>query len=178
MFDLENKYTDFMQYFNLPFAGRRDRSDASLIDFSRGFYWSSSPNNANNTTARRLTLETSTVKTADASGNFAYGCSIRCFKDSYGDSNTYTVTFNPNNGNEPTTAQVVENETLTVDQIPVQGVGWFTSEDGGQTLSDEPFDFYNAITGNITLYARWRYCPEYYSVCVEFSDTTETASII
>ena len=34
-------------------------------------------------------------------------------------------------------------------------VDWYTSEDGGQTLSNEPFDFDTPIGNDITLYAKW-----------------------
>ena len=34
--------------------------------------------------------------------------------------------------------------------------GWYTSADGGTTLSDTAFDFNTAITANITLYAKWK----------------------
>ena len=33
--------------------------------------------------------------------------------------------------------------------------GWYTSEDGGVTLSETAFDFSTAINGDITLYAKW-----------------------
>ena len=34
--------------------------------------------------------------------------------------------------------------------------GWYTSADGGTTLSDTAFDFNTAITADITLYAKWK----------------------
>jgi uncharacterized repeat protein (TIGR02543 family) len=34
-------------------------------------------------------------------------------------------------------------------------VGWYTSTDGGQTLSYTSFDFSTTITEDITLYAKW-----------------------
>ncbi|MBQ4378245.1 MAG: BspA family leucine-rich repeat surface protein, partial [Treponema sp.] len=40
--------------------------------------------------------------------------------------------------------------------------GWYTSTDGGTTLSDTAFDFNTAITDNISLYAKWNvYTIEY-----------------
>lgn len=41
--------------------------------------------------------------------------------------------------------------------------GWYTSADGGVTLSETPFDFATPVTGNLTLYAKWLETP-YYSV--------------
>ena len=71
-----------MDYFYIPFAGFRDRSNAFLYQGSYGYYWSSSPYSAGSSIARYLSLSSSSV---DASSyyNRASGSSVRCFKDSY-----------------------------------------------------------------------------------------------
>lgn len=78
----------------------------------------------------------------------------------------YYVSFNTKGGNGSYTNQKVkEGETATEPGIgPTKTsdtdhvytfAGWYTSEDGGITLSDKPFDFSTAIKSNITLYAGW-----------------------
>ena len=78
----------------------------------------------------------------------------------------YYVSFNTKGGNGSYTNQKVkEGETATEPEIgPTKTsdtdhvytfAGWYTSEDGGITLSDKPFDFSTAIKSNITLYAGW-----------------------
>ena len=72
-----------MDYFYIPFAGRRSSSDASLsYQGSDGDYWSSSPVSASSNYARRLYLSSSNVGANDSSRR-ALGNSVRCFKDSY-----------------------------------------------------------------------------------------------
>ncbi len=77
---------------------------------------------------------------------------------------THTVTFDSKNGStaeiktvnhgnkveRPTnpTKAATEAETYTFDN-------WYTSTDGGTTLSESAFDFDTAIEGDITLYAKW-----------------------
>ena len=87
-----------------------------------------------------------------------------CKPDIDDDSTFYTVTFNSMGGTEVSsqriesgkkatkpadpTKQATETETYTFDN-------WYTSTDGGTTLSDTAFDFDTAIKGDITLYAKW-----------------------
>jgi hypothetical protein len=112
-FSDSTKREAFMNYFNIPFAGRRDYSDASI--YGQGFigsYWSSSPDSvsspdsASSNYTRLLSLD-SYVDASDYLSR-AYGRSVRCFKDSYVAPKTYTLEFEPNNGEEATTMQVVE----------------------------------------------------------------------
>lgn len=75
------------------------------------------------------------------------------------DRNTYTVTFNTNGGTE-VEAQTMRYEAIATTPVaPTKGIytftGWYTSTDGGSTLSDTAFDFGTAITANTTLYAKW-----------------------
>ena len=77
----------------------------------------------------------------------------------------FTVTFDPMNGvNQPRGVEVNDGETVTAapasSKEPTEHVrytfaGWYTSTDGGTTLSAEPFDFTTPITANITLYAKY-----------------------
>ena len=81
----------------------------------------------------------------------------------------YTVTFDVTGGNETIEEQKIEEgknatkpEDPTRTKTEAQGfefAGWFTSEDEGKTLSEKPFDFNTAITGNLTLYAGWAPIP-------------------
>jgi len=73
-----------MDYFYIPFAGRRNLSNASLsTQGSLGRYWSSSPYGSDYPyLARSLSLSSSNVS-ANYNDDRAYGYSVRCFKDSY-----------------------------------------------------------------------------------------------
>jgi hypothetical protein len=83
LFYLNSNYSDFQEYFKLPFAGSRNYSDASLIGQGFvGLYWSSSPYSAGSNYARYLYLNSSLVD-ANSLNLRAYGFSVRCFKDSY-----------------------------------------------------------------------------------------------
>ncbi len=79
----------------------------------------------------------------------------------------YTVTFNANGGSfsDGTTAtQKVpyggKATALEDEDKPTRGgyklEGWYTSEDGGTTLSGSAYDFDTTVTGNLTLYAKWK----------------------
>ena len=37
--------------------------------------------------------------------------------------------------------------------------GWYTSADGGETLSETPYDFASPVTAELTLYAKWKEVP-------------------
>ena len=41
------------------------------------------------------------------------------------------------------------------ENYPYDLMGWFTSSDGGETLSENPFDFESEITEDVKLYAKW-----------------------
>ena len=82
----------------------------------------------------------------------------------------YTVSFNTNGGKGSFEDQTVmegnkaskpevEPTRETDDEAGYEFAGWFTSEDNGITLADEPFDFNTAITHDITLYAGWKVIP-------------------
>ena len=78
----------------------------------------------------------------------------------------FTVSFDLNGGSGDFPSQrVVEGESVSApeteptreanaDVIYTFG-GWYTSDDGGESLSFEPFDFNSEITGDLVLYAFW-----------------------
>ena len=70
-----------------------------------------------------------------------------------------TVTFNSMGGSAVTAQSVACGQKATAPTAPTKTGypfrAWYTSEDGGTTLSDTAFDFDTAITENITLYAKW-----------------------
>ena len=74
--------------------------------------------------------------------------------------NMKTVTFNSMGGSAVDVAMVEENKPVTKPANPTKDgydfTGWFTSTDGGATLSDTPFNFETAITTDLTLYAGWK----------------------
>ena len=76
----------------------------------------------------------------------------------------YTVTFNTNDGTEAETQTVAKGEKATRPTDPTKEStasakfafeDWYTSTDGGTTLSETPFDFDTEITADTTLYAKW-----------------------
>ena len=80
----------------------------------------------------------------------------------------FTVTFNANGGSNPPGIQRVLSGEKALSpaesELPVKAgdsaheyafKGWYTSTDGGTTLSETPYDFETAITGDLTLYAKW-----------------------
>lgn len=71
-----------------------------------------------------------------------------------------TVTFSTGGGSTVETQTVEKGAKATRPEIiPTKDGyrfgGWFTSDDGGSTLSETAFDFDTAIDKNITLYAKW-----------------------
>lgn len=140
----------------MPFAGLRIYNNTNVNDVgSSGYYWSSSPDDASY--AYYLRFRSSTIFPQNANLR-SLGFSVRCFKDVVQE---FDVTFEPNNGETATTVQVEDGETINSEDIPsvtktgYNFAGWFTSIDGGTTLSDTAFDFDTAITEDITLYAKW-----------------------
>ena len=65
--------------------------------------------------------------------------------------NTYTVTFDPNNGGETWTAMVEHGGTMMAPEQPTNGNKVFDGWYNGET----PFDFGTQITGALTLTAHW-----------------------
>ena len=85
---------------------------------------------------------------------------------------THTVTFDTKGGSmSPAEQTIVHGNKATKPADPTKTeteteafvfAGWYTSTDGGTTLSDTTFDFDTAITDNISLYAKWNvYTIEY-----------------
>ena len=76
------------------------------------------------------------------------------------DTNGHVVTFD-SKGGEVVAAQVVADDGKAVEPDTIYRddfdfAGWFTSADGGKTLSETAYDFDNTVvTANITLYAAW-----------------------
>ena len=73
---------------------------------------------------------------------------------------TYTVTFDPANGEQSWTASVEEGATVDEPQdAPVREgyafEGWFASTDGGQTLAEEAYDFTAPVNADLLLCAKW-----------------------
>ena len=72
----------------------------------------------------------------------------------------YTITF-VSNGGSAVSDQSIPYEEYVVEPSPAPEktnftfAGWYTSEDGGITLSENPFDFSTQVSSNITLYAKW-----------------------
>ena len=72
----------------------------------------------------------------------------------------YTITF-VSNGGSAVSDQSIPYEEYVVEPSPAPEktnftfAGWYTSEDDGITLSENPFDFSTQVSSNITLYAKW-----------------------
>ena len=85
---------------------------------------------------------------------------------------THTVTFDTKGGSmSPAEQTIVHGNKATKPADPTKTeteteafvfAGWYTSTDGGTTLSDTTFDFDTTIKGDISLYAKWNvYTIEY-----------------
>ena len=77
----------------------------------------------------------------------------------------YTVSFNSNGGTEVTSQKVESGKKATKPADPTKQEtateafafdNWYTSTDGGTTLSETAFDFNTAVKADITLYAKWK----------------------
>ena len=70
--------------------------------------------------------------------------------------NSYTVTFQPNNGDAATTATVKYDDTVAKPTDPTKSGytfgGWYTDK---KCTKGNEFSFDTKITGDITLYAKW-----------------------
>lgn len=73
--------------------------------------------------------------------------------------NNFTVTFITNGGEAIPSQTVCYGENAEEPTAPTKAnatfFGWFTSADGGDTLSDSMFDFSIGITSTTILYAKW-----------------------
>ena len=84
---------------------------------------------------------------------------------------THTVSFDTKGGSDVASQTIVHGNKATKPADPTKTetktegfvfAGWYTSTDGGTTLSETAFDFNTAITDNISLYAKWNvYTIEY-----------------
>ena len=109
-----------------------------------------------------------------------------CKADTDDGSTFYTVTFNSMGGTEVSNQSIESGKKATKPVDPTKAetategfvfAGWYTSTDGGTTLSETAFDFNTAITDNITLYAKWNeYTIEYIELknCSEIRTMFET----
>ena len=73
----------------------------------------------------------------------------------------FTVTFETSSGGSKVASQTVKwNEKATRPAAPTRTgyifKDWYTSDDGGDTLSGSPFEFSTPIKTNYTLYAKWK----------------------
>ena len=93
------------------------------------------------------------------------------------------ISFSSNGGTSVPSQSIAENTYAEKPENPSRTGydfdGWFTSADGGTTLSETPFDFTkNKVTKNIIFYANWT--PQVYNIIyldedgTEFSGTHET----
>ncbi len=109
-----------------------------------------------------------TIKSGAKEGSFSYTASCN------GKSSTvtvnltkkiYTVTYTDNVAGEtifadtPVTVQSGGTAPAYPNATPTRSgyvfAGWYTSTDGGATLSASAYDFDTPVTGNLTLYAKW-----------------------
>ena len=76
----------------------------------------------------------------------------------------YTITFNSQGGSSISNQIVAEGNSITRPASPTKTStvtetytfdDWYTSTDGGQTLSSSPFNFNTPVTNDLTLYAKW-----------------------
>ncbi|MBR2847866.1 MAG: InlB B-repeat-containing protein [Clostridia bacterium] len=96
----------------------------------------------------------------------------------------YTVTYTDNVANETVFADVSETVQSggtapaypngTPSRTGYTFDGWYTSTDGGATLSASAYDFDTPVTGNLTLYAKWT--RQVYTIKFVDEDGTELQS--
>ncbi|WP_191014132.1 InlB B-repeat-containing protein [Treponema zioleckii] len=71
---------------------------------------------------------------------------------------TYNVEFDAKGGSEVTTQTVrygAKATAPTSERTPYDLIGWYTSNDGGETLAENSFDFTTPIAASVKLYAKW-----------------------
>lgn len=74
---------------------------------------------------------------------------------------TYTIAFETNGGSPVAQIEAEAGDEITVPADPTKDgyrfVGWFTSDDGGVTLSDTAYQLSSVMPKkNLTLYAKWK----------------------
>ena len=94
-----------------------------------------------------------------------------CKLEFHGDVTYYTVTFDSKGGSDVKSQEIESGKKATKPTDPTKDEteteafifdGWYTSSDGGITLSDTAFNFDTAIEKDITLYAKWKEDSKYY----------------
>ena len=88
-----------------------------------------------------------------------------------------TLNFESNGGTAVESQGVVWNQKASAPESPSKAgydfAGWFTSDDGGKTLSSSAFDFATStIKADTTLYAKW----EAQSLTIKFNENSTDAS--
>ncbi len=88
-----------------------------------------------------------------------------CKPEFHSDVTYYTVTFDSKGGSDVESQKIESGKKATRPTDPTKDEtktdafafdGWYTSSDGGTTLSDTTFNFDTAIEKDITLYAKWK----------------------
>ena len=94
-----------------------------------------------------------------------------CKLEFHGDVTYYTVTFDSKGGSDVESQKIESGKKATRPTDPTKDEtkteafafdGWYTSSDGGTTLSDTAFNFDTVIEKDITLYAKWKEDSKYY----------------
>ncbi len=99
------------------------------------------------------------------------------------DTSSFIVMFESNGGTGIATQliesgeKVVEPAEESITNEGFKFLGWFTSDDGGTTLSTEPYDFDTAVSSNFTLYAKWIHLGWYISEDGSDTDYTEGSTV-
>ena len=98
---------------------------------------------------------------------------------------THTVSFDTNGGSDVASQTIVHGNKATKPAAPTKQEtateafafdNWYTSTDGGATLSDAAFDFDTAITKDITLYAKWAVNAVTHTVSFDTNGGSDVAS--
>ena len=100
-------------------------------------------------------------------------------KDETPEASTFTVSFSTDGGTKVDSQTVDKGSKAKKPATdPTKNGctfdGWYTSTDGGKTLSSTAFDFNTAISANITIYAKWNIAEGYYKVTFELDGGTLT----
>ena len=102
----------------------------------------------------------STSKTSDNTGNTTQNTTTK-----------YTVKFNTNGGSSVSSQKVEDGKTASKPSDPIKKgysfIGWYSDE-----ACNTAYDFATAITGNITIYAKWSI--ESYTVAFDVKGGKET----
>lgn len=154
----------------MPFAGLRHYGVTILGNVgSDGIYWSSSPDDTSS--AYNLYFSSSGIY-PQISDYRSHGFSVRCFR------NSPIVTYISDG--EVIATQKSTEPAPTPTKEDYTFAGWY---EDNETFQNK-FDFSTPITADKTLYARWVQCPEgatyveNFDICINYSTTTETTTII